>query len=383
VGIPTLLVTCESTWLAPIRMPAALHRAGFDVTLLAPDGAVAAYSRYVTRSRTLPATANAQEWLFALIAAIDATAPDIVLPGDEMTLRLMQGLVTAPPPVLSPHAARALSDLVERSLGAPEFYDAGTDKARLAPLMQRAGVRVPDYAVVRSVDEAVRAARELGPDVVLKPSNGTGGRDVIPCDSPQAAAAAFHRVLAGNRRAAAFDREPTVLVQRRIDGQMVGRSAVAFRGVELAGFTRERLRAMAARGGSTVVRYLHVPEPAAFSRRIAGTLGITGFVTHEFCVERQTGHTYLIDLTRRMAPPTHTGSLVGVDLCVALAAALRGDVGTPLDLPEGYAYMMTLFPQELWRDARSPALHEYPMDVPWDDPALLHELLHWRYDIDA
>jgi hypothetical protein len=84
-----------------------------------------------------------------------------------------------------------------------------------------------------------------------------------------------------------------------------------------------------------------------------------------------------------MAPPTHTGRLVGVDLCAALAAALRGEAVEPLDVPVGFSRTMTLFPQELWRDPESPALHQNPMDVPWDDPALLRELLHWRYDING
>ncbi len=78
VRIPVLLVTCESEWLAPIRTPAALHRAGFEVTLLAPPGALAAHSRHLTQSRVLPENASAQEWLFALVAAIEATAPTIL-----------------------------------------------------------------------------------------------------------------------------------------------------------------------------------------------------------------------------------------------------------------------------------------------------------------
>ena len=65
-----------------------------------------------------------------------------------------------------------------------------------------------------------------------------------------------------------------------------------------------------------------------------------------------------------MAPSTHTGCMVGVDLCAALAAALRGEAVTPRDIPQGSSRMMTLFPQEVWRDPRGPALHQYPMDVP-------------------
>jgi hypothetical protein len=165
VPISTLLVTCESAWLAPIRMPGALARAGFEVTLLAPPDAVAARSRYVARSRALPANANPREWLLAL--------------------------------------------------------------------------------------------------VVVKPSNGTGGRDVMPCDSPDAAAAACQRVWSAQRGPAMLDREAAVIVQRRIVGQMLGRTSAAWHGAELAGFSRERLQTIRALGGSAVVRYVHAPEPAS------------------------------------------------------------------------------------------------------------------------
>jgi hypothetical protein len=380
VTIPVLLATCESSWLAPVRMPAALHRAGFEVALLAPSGALAARSRFVARSFVLREHAHAREWLLALAAAVDACRPALVLPGDEMSLRLMQALVLDPPRSLPQDRLHALAQLVVRSLGAPEFYATGTDKSRLQPLLQAAGVRVPEFAVVATAEEAARAARELGPEVVIKPSNGTGSRDVVPCATPQAASDAFLRIASAARRHPATDGVPQVLVQRRIVGRMIGRASVAHDGVELAGFTRERLQSTRALGSSSVVRYLHAAEPADFTRRIARALGITGFFCNEFCVERATGAAYLIDFTRRMAPPTHTGSLVGVDLCAALAAALRGERFESTDLPPDYSHTMALFPQELWRDPESEVLDRYPMDVPWDDPSLLRELLTWRYD---
>ncbi len=361
-------------------MPAALHRAGFEVTLLAPPGALAGHSRHVTQSRLLPKNATAQEWLFALVAAVEATAPTILLPGDEMSLRLMQAIACRPPPGPQPEAIRDLSALIVRSLGAPQFYEAGVDKALLQPLAQAAGIRIPEFRLPRSPEEAAEAARELGSHVVVKPSDGTGGRDVIDCETPQAAAAAFRGVLEGAERNPAMGRQPSALIQRRIDGLMVGRSSAAWLGRELAGFARERLRTIAPHRGSTVVRYVHMPEIAASSRAAARALEITGFFTIEYCVERTTGHAYLIDLTRRMAPPTHTGNLVGVDLCAALAAALRGEQFEPLDLPDGFSRMLTLFPQEFWRDPKSVALRRYPSDVPWDDPALWRELLSWRYE---
>jgi hypothetical protein len=93
--LPVLLVTCETSWLAPTRMPAALHRAGFEVTLLCPPGALALLSPYVVRTGELRADANPREWLFALAATVKAAQPLLILPGCEMSLRLLQDFVLA------------------------------------------------------------------------------------------------------------------------------------------------------------------------------------------------------------------------------------------------------------------------------------------------
>ena len=145
-----------------------------------------------------------------------------------------------------PQALKDLSALIVRSLGAPQFYQASVDKALLQPLMQAAGVRVPEFRLVRTPEQAETAARELGPRVVVKPSDGTGGRHVIDCATPDAAAAAFRLLLDQAGRNPAPGAAPSVLIQRRIDGLMVPRSSVAYEGRELAGFALERLQHCAA-----------------------------------------------------------------------------------------------------------------------------------------
>ena len=66
----------------------------------------------------------------------------------------------------------------------------------------------------------------------------------------------------------------------------------------------------------------------------------------------------------------HLGSFLGLDLCGALHAALRGDPQvetrhTPVDCP------VALFPQELARDPSRRSLNGWIHDVSFDDPDLL------------
>ena len=381
--IPALLVTSEQQWIGPTRMPAALAHAGFEVTLLAPAGALAHHSRFVARAGTLPDNANARDWIFAFVAAVRASRPTIVIPGDEMTLQLLQMIVGTPPPDLRPEVAMELADLITRSLGPREFYEVGADKGALQPFLERAGIPVPSYALVQSAEDAERAARALGPQTVVKPVEGSGGHGVSFCDTPQAAVEAFHRAVQSKRGHTARAGATPVLIQRRIIGTMIPRTSVAYRGIELGGFARERLQTIGPKRGAAIVRYRPNAQLAELSRALARALQLTGFFAMEYCVEQPGAKAYAIDFSRRLVPGHHTGRLVGVDLCAALAAALRNEAAEPRELPEGFDRIMACFPQEYWRDPESTALNEYPTDAPWDDPALLQALLAWRYDPDA
>ena len=139
------------------------------------------------------------EWLLALQAAIKAAPPQIILPGCEMSLRLMQAAVatSASGTVPAPMVGKELEALIIRSLGPPQSYAVGVDKSLLQPVLQRAGVRIPEFAVAQTPQDAARFARELGGPTFVKPSDGVGSKDVIECDTPLAAEAAARRVQAG------------------------------------------------------------------------------------------------------------------------------------------------------------------------------------------
>jgi hypothetical protein len=44
---------------------------------------------------------------------------------------------------------------------------------------------------------------------------------------------------------------------------------------------------------------------------------------------------------------------------------------------------VVVFPREWLNDPASPRLLEYPIDVPWDDPALFAALLRMRHEVGA
>jgi hypothetical protein len=104
-----------------------------------------------------------------------------------------------------------------------------------------------------------------------------------------------------------------------------------------------------------------------------------GFFAAQFIVHAHTRDVYLLEISRRVTPGHHRGSLVGVDLCAALYAALTGGPSTvPRDLPVNFERTVAQFPQEWLRDTESKYLRDCPIDAPWDDPDLLEAMVAMR-----
>ena len=93
-----LIVTMGTDYVAPARMPCELQRAGFRVGVLAPRRSFAAQTAYVDEIGFFPDGVKLHEWIDLLAGAIRGLAPELILPGDDVTLRTMMQVVLDPPP---------------------------------------------------------------------------------------------------------------------------------------------------------------------------------------------------------------------------------------------------------------------------------------------
>ena len=173
------------------------------------------------------------------------------------------------------------------------------------------------------------------------------------------------------------DASGQLLAQKYVDGYNCYHETAAWEGRMLAGYAGDRLQTY---GGvtspATAVRYRHAPEMHAMTERLVAALGMTGLLTGEYIVERETGTPFLIDIERRTGPATHHGSVMNVDLCAALAAAMKGlPSQSRAGLDPGEERVFVHFPGEWLRDPQSKWLRQHPVDVPWDDPGLLEAML--------
>jgi hypothetical protein len=369
-----LVVTMGTDYVAPARMPRELSRAGFAVTLIAPKGALATHTGFVDKVGYFPENPTVYEWMQVLAGAMRRIDPRLVLPGDDVTLRMLMWLVLDPPKQLRTELLAELTELVVRSLGDPVHYAASVDKAALTRLAAVTGVPVPPGDAVDDERAAVDLAESLGYPVIVRPTVGTASSGVKRCRNAAEVRQGMRElpqpvgwIPPGTKRA---------LVQRMLTGRHANHPAVAWKGRELAGFTRVAVMQFPDGGPSSVARYTPSPDIAATNARLIGAMGLTGFASTEYLIDDDTGIAYLIEINRRMTPATHTGPRAGVDLASALAAACANrEWDGPADAPEGTDLTLALFPQEWLRNHASPFLTTYPNDAPWDDPALLRAML--------
>ncbi len=378
-SIPVLIVTMGTDYVAPARMPRELKAAGFSVAMLAPREALATQTRFVDKLGFFPERPTVFDWLQTLASAVQAVRPKFLFPGDDITVRLLMQLVVAPLPALRAEVQKELADLVVASLGDPRHYGTSIDKTLLVDAARALGVPVPPGEGVDDESGAVRVAEALGFPVIVRPAIGTEGVGVARCDDMGALRAAMRAlpqptgwIPAGGRRA---------LVQRFVTGRPANRPSVAFGGHDVAGVTRWKMESyLSAFGPGSVSRYLFSPVTAESSRRLTEGLGMSGFLSIQYLVDKETGETYLIEINRRMTPATHTCAQLGVDLAVAFAVASAGGVWSgPTDVAPDTDRVLALFPQEWLRDPSSRHLEQCPTDAPWDDPRLFTAMLKLGY----
>ncbi len=313
----------------------------------------------------LPESIDNERLLAALLAAIERTAPDIVVATDEssvLALHAVAALVRRDPSRGGEPVRRALA----ASLGDATHLATARNRKGLAELASSLGVRAPTHAVVRSEAEALEFAARQGYPVVLKQEDSVAGFGVSICkDEPELRAA----VRRASQQPAAFAQG--LLAQSFIAGRTAMRVVVAQRGQVLGGLSALKLETWPTpTGPSTCVELFEHAEMKASAEAVIAALGYSGFASFDFMVDGD-DRAHLIELNARPTPIAHLGERYGACLCRHLYGALTGQpsgAGEPQGLPSRVA----LFPQEWVRDPDSAHLRAGVYhDVPWDEPDLV------------
>ena len=163
---------------------------------------------------------------------------------------------------------------------------------------------------------------------------------------------------------------------------MRSQTMVAFDGVPLAGFARQREVVFAAdKGASAVVRLRKSSPIRDYTERMCRAFGMSGFFSVQYIAPPDGSEPVLLEINRRIVTFMHTDEHCGVDLCGALYQRLAGVPQTlPADMRDGQDSILVSFPREWLRDPESRWLHDFPSDIPWDDPGVFRAMVALRHE---
>jgi len=382
IDAPNVLLAATDRWYPTARLGVALANAGCIVEAVCPPnhpfGLTQAVRRMYRYSGLSPLTSVSK--------AIYEACPDLIAPADDLATRHLHELHKRESKRGA--AGQKICDLIERSLGAAESFEAISARNAFMQVANEEGIRVPHSAVIRSTSELHEWIARMGFPTVLKANGTSGGDGVRVVNTVQEAEWAFRKLqspplLARALKHAVVDRDLTLLrpslVRRRpvvnaqsfVAGHEATSALFCWEGQVLAGLHFEVLEKAGSTGHATVVRWIDHPEMADAAEKIARRLKLSGFHGLDFMIETKTRVAYLIEINPRTTQVGHLALGLQRDLPAALYAAITGK---PVQPAPGMTRNDTiaLFPQEWKRDTASPYLSSAYHDVPWGEPELVH-----------
>ena len=375
---PKILICATLWWPSSARLAMAFVRHGCNVSALCPPGHPLRFVTGISSIYSYQGLAS----IGLLRAAIRAAKPTLIVPCDDTAVWQLHAL----------HASEAdLRPLIELSLGAAEAYPAIQQRGEVLRVAQSLGIRVPLTHTLNSAEDL--NDWKFDKPAVLKLDGTWGGKGVTIVRSLEEATQTFHsapktmkawmawkRFLINRHSFAlwAWQRRKIskMTIQEFIPGQPATTMFACWRGEVLASSTVKVLVSQAPTGAASVVQVLKNNEIEDAVRLLARKLQLSGFHGLDFVIEEDTDAAYLIELNPRATQLGHLNLSTHGDLAGVMAGKLKDEV------PDGIASenqiqsnTIAIFPFAFKSNPGSAYLHEGYHDVPWDEPALVRELL--------
>jgi hypothetical protein len=362
---PRLAITCKNAGFSVAVLAGRSHPVR---TTKSPDQ-VFMYSSYNSRG--------------SLRRAIEAAQPQLIIPCDDFIVRHLHTL----------HAecvrdGDPIAQLIEASLGAPEYYKRLERRDLLIELASLPDVQVPPMCIVDDLETLKAWIAKHGLPVILKLDGRFAGKDMIKITAHADIGKAYANIkvrqmglrglwnilrhgeieqIMGELRGC----YQVMTAQSYISGRPAN-CAVACRHGEVLGFVAvEAMRTMSTFGPATVVRRVEGAQMRAAAESIVRHLGISGMCGFDFVIDEHSGAAMLIEINPRATQINHFPLGSEADLSTSLLCALEGRSVAPQSLKTLPQNDIALFPGEWKRDHKSPYLHSAWHDVPYEEPGLL------------
>ena len=389
-----MLLFALNNWVGAARLPAAMHRAGFEVAVLCPGGSFMSMTRFVDRRLEMRGRVESNAISKTLWQEVTELGTRAIVATDTRAVEFLHAYAAAVKAGTFAHVAgvEQFEGALERSLPPAEHLETVRRHAAAHALAGELGIPAPPRAPITTLDEAIAFAAAHRYPVLLKGDEGGGAGATGDGAAAAAAAAADVAVCKDEAELRAAHEKLTVplshppppprplAIEAFVDGPHVAHVFVARRGRILVGLTRMKVKAMPDPfGPSSVVRVVDVPKVATHAARFVERVQYSGFGSLQCVIDPKTKSPRFHEFNCRPVPVHHLGEeAVGVDFCKAWHAELDGQP-TPQFPGPVLKRQVALFPQEWLRDPQSKYLTTNALhDVPWDDPALLRGYLALR-----
>ncbi|MDR3534448.1 MAG: ATP-grasp domain-containing protein [Rhodopila sp.] len=317
-------------------------------------------------------------------AAFEQTSCDLVIPCDEEAVRHLHELHRT-------SASPATRALIQRSLGSQHGYSIAETRHDLLVVAGEEGIRAPVSRPIATIAALSEWHAEVPLPWVLKADGSCAGQGVrivsslhdaqasfLDLNKPVSARMALNKWLVDRdpfwlKRWRAGTR-PAISVQSYVEGRPANCSVACWEGEVLAGICMEVVVAESKTGPSTVGRVVDNPEMLEATRKVVRRLGLSGLAGFDFMIEAATGAAYMIEMNPRNTPVCHINLGAGRDLVEALTAKIGG---RPMRYrpPVTANDIIAFFPDAWRRDPENEYLFTAYHDVPWEEPALVRELI--------
>jgi hypothetical protein len=374
----TLLLTATTWWPLSARLAIRLLEHGCTVMALCPPGHVL---HEISGMGTIHSYTGFDS-LAALEKAVAAARPDLVIPCDDRAVWQLHALH---------ESRREHRELIERSLGAPEYYNTLRSRVGCANIARALGVPVPETRGIASTADIREWFDTTQGRAALKVDGSSGGHGVQIVADPQECVAAWRRLAKAAPAGLAWKRwlvdsdplafwpplrkgHPSASLQSYIPGRAANAMVACWEGEVLGAVVVEVLCSQGITGASTIVRVIRHSQIEQAAASLVRGLRLSGFCGLDFMLHESSGVAYLIEVNPRCTQLGHLvlpdqGDLAG-SLCARLGAPAVCRAQNPVE-----SDVIAFFPQALAWSPDSPYLPSSSHDVPWTQPRLVRELL--------
>jgi carbamoyl-phosphate synthase large subunit len=226
--------------------------------------------------------------------------------------------------------APALEEAGYRLMGTPyEAIDLAEDRERFGALLERLGIRCPEWGTAASADEAAGVAERIGYPVLVRPSYVLGGRAMRICYSAEEVRAAMAAHVRGR---VLLDRFVEDAVEIDVDALCDGSEthvAAVMQHVEEAGVHSGDSACVLPAPSLTASERAQIDEIVC---RLGPALGVVGLLNVQLAVAE--GEVFVLEVNPRASRTVPFASkATGVNLVEAACRLAAGESLSALDLP--------------------------------------------------